>query len=107
MRPLFAILATVASIATGSAMDRGHLDRCETALTRCYEHCLAQGHAPSACNHACTTRTTCALAWTETYGQFIDRRIEDDAAERQATPFAGLTKLRDRDRVVGMGHPLK
>ena len=77
-----------------SAITRERLDKCQEKLTHCYERCKARGKAPKACNKNCTT-AQCGLPWRESYGDFIDRRIEENAA-RAPSKFIGLKRLRGR-----------
>ncbi len=70
------------------------LDRCEAKLTACYETCKGRGTSPSTCDKSCTT-DQCGLPWNESFGAFIDRRIEELAAPfDRKTNFTGLSKIK-------------
>jgi hypothetical protein len=58
------------------AADRAHLDRCEEQLSACYETCKSKGVSPKLCSNSCTT-DQCGLPRRESYGAFLDRRIEE------------------------------
>jgi hypothetical protein len=79
-----------------SAVDRARLDRCEAQLGACYESCKARA-SPKACNEKCTTGQ-CGLPWKESYGAFIDRRIEETAA-RTRYKFIGLNRMTRQRRI--------
>lgn len=88
-------IAVVLAIGTPAwAIDGARLDRCHTQLTACYEECKALGIAAKKCNGQCTTNR-CGLPWKESYGAFIDRRIEENAA-RVPNKFIGLKRLKGR-----------
>jgi hypothetical protein len=74
------------------AIDRSSLDGCQARLGACYDACKAHGTAPKICNHECSTRR-CGLPWNESYGAFLDRRIEENAA-RTRNRFIGLKRLK-------------
>jgi hypothetical protein len=74
------------------AADRAQLDRCQTQLAACYETCKSEGVAPKTCSERCTT-DQCGLPWRETYGAFLDRRIEESAAP-VPTGFVGLRRIK-------------
>jgi hypothetical protein len=74
------------------AADRAHLDRCQAQLATCYETCKSQGVAAKTCSERCTT-DQCGLPWRETYGAFLDRRIEENAAP-VSTAFVGLRRIK-------------
>ncbi len=91
-------IAVILMVATpASAVDGAHLDRCQAKLGACYESCKLHGTAPKACNENCTT-DKCGLPWKESYGAFIDRRIEDHAA-RAPSKFIGLNRMKGRGQV--------
>lgn len=86
---------------THVAMPRTELDKCEAQLASMYEACKSKGHAPSDCNRAATT-TLCGLPWALDYGRFLDRRIEEMAAEREyLVKFISLTRLKPTYAVAG------
>lgn len=72
------------------AIDSARLDKCQIQLGACYDACKSRGTAPRLCDMGCTT-DQCGLPWRESYGAFIDRRIEENAA---TTPhkFIGLKR---------------
>jgi hypothetical protein len=74
-----------------SAMDRARLDRCQAQLGVCYDACKSSGTAPKVCDRKCTTGR-CGLPWTESYGSFLDRRIEENAA-RTGLSHLGVSEL--------------
>jgi hypothetical protein len=74
------------------AADRILLDQCEKQLSACYSNCKAQSNAAERCNTQCTTNL-CGLPWRESYGAFIDRRIEGNATQ-VAIPFVGLQQMK-------------
>lgn len=78
------------------AIDGARLERCHTQLTACYEECKDRGIAAKKCNWQCTTNQ-CGLPWKESYGAFVDRRIEENAA-RVPNKFIGLKRLKGRRR---------
>jgi hypothetical protein len=90
------LTGTPQATAEGS-ISRYALDHCERTLRTCYEDCEAKGAAPSNCNKQCTT-DKCSLPWTETYGAFLDRRIEDLPTGRTRIAFVGLTRLKDTQK---------
>jgi hypothetical protein len=92
-----AVLAGASQAAAEGTISKVALDQCERTLGQCYENCKARGTAPLSCNRQCTT-DKCPLPWTETYGAFLDRRIEDLASPRRRTEFAGLTKLKNTQK---------
>jgi hypothetical protein len=77
-----------------SAVDHARLDRCQARLGACYESCKSHGTTPNACNEKCTT-DQCGLWWKESYGAFIDRMIEENAA-RAPSKFIGLNRMKGR-----------
>ncbi len=74
------------------AVDRVLLDRCEKQLAACYGNCKAQSNAPGRCDKQCTT-DKCGLPWRESYGAFVDRRIEENATP-VPTAFIGLQRIK-------------
>jgi hypothetical protein len=94
MRLVWAVSGAVLLMATpASAVDRAHLDRCQAQLTACYEACKAKGTDARTCDRGCTT-DQCGLPWRESYGAYIDRRIEETAAQVPNT-FVGLKKTKE------------
>ncbi|MGO8779100.1 MAG: hypothetical protein ACLQKK_09330 [Rhodomicrobium sp.] len=92
-------IAVILAIGTPAwANDGARLDRCHTQLSNCYEECKARGIAAKNCNRQCTTNQ-CGLPWNESYGAFLDRRIEENAA-RVPNKFIGLKRLKGRRREV-------
>jgi hypothetical protein len=87
---IVAIVLAVSSPAL--ATDRVLLDQCEKQLAACYGSCKAQSNASEKCNAQCTT-DQCGLPWRESYGAFIDRRIEENA-NPVPTVFVGLKRLK-------------
>jgi len=88
-------IAVIFAIGTPAwAIDGARLERCHTQLTTCYEECKARGIAAEKCDRQCTTNQ-CGLPWKESYGAFIDRRIEENAA-RVPNKFLGLKRLKGR-----------
>jgi hypothetical protein len=88
-------IAIVVMVGTPAmAIDRARLDRCQAQLGACYDVCKSRGTTPKLCNRKCTTRL-CGLPWQESFGSFLDRRIEENAA-RTWSEFTGLKRLRDR-----------
>jgi hypothetical protein len=76
------------------AIDRARLDRCQAQLGACYDQCKSRGTDPKVCNQKCSTGR-CGLYWDESYGAFLDRRIEENAAGTQ-NGFVGLKRLKGR-----------
>jgi hypothetical protein len=76
------------------AINHARLDRCQARLEACYDACKSRGTTPKLCNQKCTTRL-CGLPWKESYGSFLDRRIEESAA-RTRNGFIGLKRLKGR-----------
>lgn len=77
-------------IATAAhAVERQTLDRCERQLSTCYEQCKKQSTG-FFCDGKCST-SICGLSWNESFGAFIDRRIEETAG--MATGLSGLSKV--------------
>jgi hypothetical protein len=76
------------------AIDRVRLDRCQAELGVCYDSCKSRGTAPGLCDIQCTT-DRCGLPWRESYGAFLDRRIEENAA-RTPNKFIGLHRLKEK-----------
>jgi hypothetical protein len=72
--------------------DRAHLDRCQDQLSACYESCKSKGVSPKLCSNSCTT-DQCGLPRRESYGAFLDRRIEESAAP-VSTSFTGLRRMK-------------
>ena len=79
------------------AVDRARLDRCQAQLGACYERCCKSRATPKACNEKCTT-DQCGLHWKETYGAFVDRRIEENASRRTRKKFIGLNRMKGQRR---------
>jgi hypothetical protein len=81
------------------AIDRARLDECQSQLGVCYDRCKTRGNDPKFCNRKCSTGR-CGLPWNESYGSFLDRRIEENGA-RTRNKFIGLKRLKgqrqDRD----------
>jgi len=73
------------------AIDRGRLDRCQDMLGACYDICKSHGTPAKLCNKKCTT-DLCGLPWKESYGSFLDQRIEDDAAGTRNRSTGGLKR---------------
>jgi hypothetical protein len=92
-----AMLVGVPKASAEGSISKAALDQCERTLSKCYEDCEAKGAAPSTCNKQCTT-DKCPLPWTETYGTFLDRRIEDLPAGQRRTAFVGLTRLKNTQK---------
>lgn len=89
-----ALALTASPAAAEGSVSRELLDRCEAKLTACYETCKSRGVSPSACDKSCTT-DQCGLPWRETFGAFIDRRIEELAASfDKKTSLTGLSKIK-------------
>ena len=89
-----AALAFAAGFEPAHSEDRATLDRCEAQLTSCYEVCKAE-KAAQLCNVQCST-VLCGLAWRESYGAFLDRRVEETAK----TNLPGLMLKEDRREVA-------
>jgi hypothetical protein len=89
-----AALLIVTAIPDAAALESGtRLDRCETKLSACYESCKASGTRADICNNRCST-DLCGLHWRESFGAFIDRRIEENAAPQFRYVFIGLSRFR-------------
>ena len=85
-----AVLAFAAGFEPAGAEDRATLDRCEAKLSTCYDTCKAEKPA-GLCNAQCST-ALCGLPWRESFGGFIDRRVEEVAG----TGLTGLTIKEER-----------
>jgi hypothetical protein len=92
-----AMLMGTQQVTAEGSVSKAALDQCERKLRKCSDDCEAAGDAPSKCNKQCKT-DMCPLPWTETYGAFLDRRIEDLAAQHRGPTFAGLTRLKDTQK---------
>ena len=79
-----------------AVVDGARLDRCQAQLGACYESCKERA-SPKACNEKGTT-DQCGLPWKESYGAFIDRRIEETAARTQHK-FIGLNRMKGQQRI--------
>lgn len=88
-------VAAILMVGTSAfAMDGARLNKCQTQLGVCYDSCKSGGTAPAVCNVRCTT-DRCGLPWRESYGAFLDRRIEENAA-RTPNRFIGLHRLKEK-----------
>jgi hypothetical protein len=93
---VIAALALAAGFEPAKAEDRATLDRCEAQLTACYKACKASEKKPSdLCNVQCST-VLCGLAWRESFGAFLDRRVEETAK----TNLPGLMLKKDRQEIA-------
>ena len=95
MRGYIVAIALVVSSPT-LGVDGVLLKQCEKQLSDCYSACKAKWNSTEKCNAQCTT-DQCGLPWRESYGAFIDRRIEENAAQ-VPTAFVGLKRMKAAGR---------
>jgi hypothetical protein len=89
-----AALVIAIDIPDAAALEsRARLDWCEAKLSACHESCKARRTRADTCNDRCST-DLCGLHWRESFGSFIDRRIEENAAPHFRSVFIGLSQLR-------------
>jgi hypothetical protein len=90
MAAIVAIGAIGAATSCARAADRATLNACERMLSACYDACKAASsdtaEARNVCSAQCSTRM-CGFAWSESFGRFQDRQIEEEAS----TGLHGLT----------------
>lgn len=86
--------ALLATCANAGGADKVQLDRCQEQLSVCYEDCKSKSVAPKLCSEGCTT-DQCGLPWRESFGAFLDRRIEESAAPA-VTTFIGLKRVKGK-----------